>query len=286
MNYRGEDLPIAAAQLLQGRPLKGAITFFETGAVHAAIAGASATAHQSQSWLNVLNTIDPQETAEALRRSSAAIAPRPTEPGVHPELNKRIASLLLWRTGYSLDARTAWLNDPKIDHWMLYETDYLPDPSKSFFRLERRQLLRCSAIRNFRFPRIERAKDALLDRLHSARRLLTPSRNWGPVRLQSTISQEPPKASTGVPVPPLLGVRPPDRDIERRRMAIVPLALEHRFGRQLARDVHAGGGNDESEALRHCREGEKRVDQANARHGRTYSSRNPVPAPVEQVRGS
>ena len=164
VNYRGEDLPIAAAQLLQGRPLKGGIAFFETGAVHAAIVGAGGMAHQSQSWLNVLNTIDPHETAEALRRSSAAIAPRSTEPGVHPELNKRIASLLLWRTGYSHDARTAWLNDPKIDHWMLYETDYLSDPSKSFFRLERRhapQVLCDTQLPVVR--RIERAKDALLD---------------------------------------------------------------------------------------------------------------------------
>ena len=164
VHHQGEDLPVAAAQLLQGRPLKGTIAFLEVGAIHAAIVGAGGMARESQSWLNVLNTIDPHETAEALRRSSAAIASRPTEPGVHADLNKRIASLLLWRTGYAHDAKTAWANDPKIDHWLLYEKDYLPNPSKSLFRLERRharQVLCDTELSIVR--RIERANDALLD---------------------------------------------------------------------------------------------------------------------------
>ena len=164
VDHQGQDLSIAAAQLLQGRPLAGAIAFFVTGAIHTAIVGAGGMVHESQCWLNVLNTIDPEETAEALRSAASAIRSQPTEPGVHAELNQRIASLLLWRTGNSDDAKAAWASDPKIDHWILYETDYLPDPSRSRFRLERRhaaQVLcdtRLSIIR-----RIERARDALLD---------------------------------------------------------------------------------------------------------------------------
>ena len=164
VDHRGEDLPIAAAQLLQGRPLSGATAFFETGAIHMAVVGPGGAAHDAQSWLNVLNSIDPEDTAQALREVSAAIELRPTESGVHPQLNKRIASLLLWRTGYTDDATAAWKKDPKIDHWILYLTDYLPDPSRSCFRLERRHATlvlgdtRLSTIR-----RIERARDALLD---------------------------------------------------------------------------------------------------------------------------
>ena len=163
VDQRGEDLLIAAAQLLQGRPLKDAIEFFRVAATHTAIVG-SGMARESQSWLNVLNTIDPEETATKLRRTAEAIASRTPEPGLHRDLTKRIASLLLWQTGYADDAEKAWRDDPKIDHWLRYETDYLPDPSRSFFRLERRHA--AQVLCDTTFPlvrRIERARDALLD---------------------------------------------------------------------------------------------------------------------------
>ena len=163
VDYKGDDLIIAAAQLLQGRPLRDVIEFFEIGAIHTAIVGGG-LAQESQSWLNILNTIDPEETAAGLRRASETIHARKPEPGVHSELNKRIASLLLWRTGYADDAEKAWTNDPKIDHWYRYETDYLPDPSRSAFPLERRhaaQVLRDTELSVI--SRIKRAKNALLD---------------------------------------------------------------------------------------------------------------------------
>lgn len=164
VEYRGDDLVIAAAQLLQGRPLANATEFFVTGAIHQAIVGGG-TEHESQSWLNVLNTVDPEKAAERLRSASELVRDRTPEPGVHADLNKRIASLLLWRTGYAEDAEKAWETDPKIDHWFSYETDYLDDPARSFyFRLERRHA--ALALRDVGLPiirRIERAEDALLD---------------------------------------------------------------------------------------------------------------------------
>ena len=158
-----EDLIVVAAQLLQGRPLKNAIHFFEMGAIYTAIVGAHA-AQESQSWLNVVNTVDPEETAAGLRRAAEMIRLRRLEPGVHPDLSNRISSLLLWRTGYAVDAETASKTNPKIDHGLSYETDYLPDPARSLFRLERRhaaQVLCDTSVDIFR--RIERARDALLD---------------------------------------------------------------------------------------------------------------------------
>ena len=163
VDYRDNDLIITASQLLQGRPLADAIEFFETGAIHHAIVGGG-TGHESQSWLNALNTVDPEETAEGLRRASEIVRERTPEPGVHSDLNKRIASLLLQWTGYADDDELARTIDPKIDHLHRYETDYLANPSRSFFRLERRhaaQVLRDTGLLIIR--RIERAKDALLD---------------------------------------------------------------------------------------------------------------------------
>ena len=164
VEYRGDDLVIAAAQLLQGRPLADATEFFVTGAIHQAIVGGG-TEHESQSWLNVLNTVDPEKAAERLRSASEMVRDRTPEPGIHADLNKRIASLLLWRTGYAEDAEKAWETDPKIDHWFSYETDYLNNPARSFyFRLERRHA--AQALRDTGLPiirRTERAEDALLD---------------------------------------------------------------------------------------------------------------------------
>lgn len=163
VDYKDDDLIIAAVQLLQGRPLRYSIEFFVTGAIHSAIV-IDGIIGETHSWLNILNTIDPEETAAGLRLASKTIRSREQEPGFHCDLNKRIASLLLWRTGYADDAEKAWAHDPKIDHWSLYETDYLPDPSRSNFPLERRhapQVLIDS--KTSIIHRIERARDSLLD---------------------------------------------------------------------------------------------------------------------------
>ena len=163
VDYSGDDLIVATAQLLQGRPLKEAIDFFVRGAIHSAVVGSGA-AHETQSWLNILNTVDPEDTAAGLRSASQAIRSLAPEVGNHPDLTARIASILLWRTGYSEDAEEAWRTDPKIDHYLQYETDYLPGPSLSFFRLERRHAAQVLCDRNLpMFRRIERAKDALID---------------------------------------------------------------------------------------------------------------------------
>ena len=158
-----DELIVATAQLLRGRPLKEAIEFFVCGAIQVAVVGGGA-AQETQSWLNMLNTVDPEDTAIELLRASQVIRSTAPEDGHHSDLNARIASILLWRTGYSDDAVEAWNTDPKIDHHDRYETDYLSDPSRSRFRLERRHAAQVLCDKNLpMFRRIERAKDALLD---------------------------------------------------------------------------------------------------------------------------
>jgi len=95
-----DDLIVATAQLLQGRPLKEAIQFLVCGAIQVAVVGGGA-AQETQSWLNMLNIVDPEDTAIELRRASQSIRSTAPEDDHHPDLNARIASILLWRTGYT-----------------------------------------------------------------------------------------------------------------------------------------------------------------------------------------
>ena len=163
VDYSGEDLIVVAAQLLQGRPLKDAVEFFVHGAIQIALVGSGA-AQETQYWLNILNVVDPEETAAGLRSASQEIRSLPVEAGHHPKLNARIASILLWRTGYSEDAQEAWTMDPKIDHIFEYKRDYLSDPARSYFRLERRHVARVLCDKTLAmFGRINKSKDALLD---------------------------------------------------------------------------------------------------------------------------
>ena len=156
-----EGLVVAAAQLLQGRPLVEAIDFLEAGAVHAALTGEH---REEQRWLNVLNDVDPVETAQLLGERAREIVGREAEAGIHPGLSGRVGAILLGRTGYDEDAGTALEVDSGIDtHWS-YERDYLSDPAKSHFGLERRHVVEALQRRDIPLAtRIQRAKEALLD---------------------------------------------------------------------------------------------------------------------------
>ena len=133
-----EELGVVAAQLLQGRPLAEAIECFVAEALQSAITGSGRDEFR---WLNVLNMNDPMETARFLREISEEMAARAPEPGVHVDLNRRVAAILLWRTGYIEDAKRAQTLNPGIDDWYSYKENYLPDPAASFFPLERRHAL-------------------------------------------------------------------------------------------------------------------------------------------------
>ncbi len=156
------ELPLVAAQLLQGRPLAEAIQFLEAGAIHQAITGMP---KEAQSWLNSLNVLDPVETAERLRSRSTQLRTVAPETGVHPDLPKRVAALLLWRTGYEEDARSAAELNPPMERPLSYEEAYLSDPAASvFYPLERRHVVHALARQDLpaRY-RVNRAEDALVD---------------------------------------------------------------------------------------------------------------------------
>ena len=155
------ELVVVAAQLLQGRPLVEAVDFLEAGALHLAITG---NGHEELRWLNALNTVDPTETAASLRTLSQNIASRKPEPGVHVDLNRRVAAILLWWIGFQEDASKASDLDPGIDRWLSYEEDYLPDPGMSAFPLERRHAHHTLSRSDMALrARIDRAKEFLVD---------------------------------------------------------------------------------------------------------------------------
>lgn len=155
------DLAVAAAQLLQDRPLVEAFDFLEAGALHQAITGGL---QEEQSWLNLANDVDPAETAKLLRQRSDDMARRKPEPGVHKDLNRRVAAILLWRTGYDEDAVRALAVDPGIDRWTSYAEDYLSDPATSMYALERRHAEDTLRRQDVRLrSRIERSAAFLVD---------------------------------------------------------------------------------------------------------------------------
>ena len=138
MPHVDTGLRVAAVQLLQGRPLAGAIDFFEAGALLLAIRGSCG---DEEAWLNDLNDIDAAETAAELRARSESMLRRRPEQGVHQRLNERVAAILLWRTGYSIDAENARQIDPGLDRFKDYAEDYEKDPAKSFYPIERRHVV-------------------------------------------------------------------------------------------------------------------------------------------------
>ena len=156
-----KGLAVVAAHLLQGRPLLEAVDFLEAGALHVAISGEVVS---EQWWINVLNTVDPEATAAELRLRSEAFATREPEPGIHSDLNRSVAAILLRRTGYERDAAESRQLDPGLDNPFSYKENYVPDPGKSYIRLERRHAAETLSRRDIPLrSRIDRVKRFLVD---------------------------------------------------------------------------------------------------------------------------
>ena len=152
-----------APSIIEGFPLTKSLPVFEIAAVVLSI-GHHKKCWDGLKWLCLLNEIDPDEMAAALRELSADIRLRTPETGVHADLPARVASLLLWLSGQEQDEDTAVSIDPGLDRSLTYEKDYLPRPSSSFFPLERRHAdvtLNDTELPLFR--RVQRTKELWLD---------------------------------------------------------------------------------------------------------------------------
>lgn len=130
-------LASTTASILEGFPLADAAPVFEA----AAVARSVDLRHEgwdSLKWLCLLNERDPEQTAEMLRTTSRALQDRLPEAGVNSSLPARAATLLLLLTGQEDDETAAAKLNPLLDRSFTYEKDYLPDPGRSLFALERR----------------------------------------------------------------------------------------------------------------------------------------------------
>ncbi|MCE2449082.1 MAG: hypothetical protein J4F35_12040 [Candidatus Latescibacteria bacterium] len=149
--------------IAEGFPLANALPIFETAAVALEV-GDRSSCWDGLKWLCLLNEVDSDETATALRGLSEEISRRQPEQGVHPDLPKRIAALLLWLTGQDEDEDAAVSMDPGIDRPLTYEKDYLPQPGRSWFPLERRHAQ--SVLTDTELPlysRVQRTTELWLD---------------------------------------------------------------------------------------------------------------------------
>ncbi len=130
-------LASTVASVLEGFPLAAAVPAFEAAAIALAITRDNA-GWDSLKWLCLLNEVDPAQTTSALRALSEDVAARPPEAGVNLALPARAASLLLRLTGQEEDESTAAQIDPGLDRLANYQNDYLAQPGRSLFALERR----------------------------------------------------------------------------------------------------------------------------------------------------
>lgn len=152
-----------APSLLEGFPLANAAAVFEAAAITMAIEGPNRS-WDGLKWLCLLNEVDPVETAVTLRTLSDAVRSRTPEASVNPALPARAAALLLWLTGEERDAVAAAALDPGIDRSLTYERDYLLNPSRSIFLLERRHAENALTDTEVRLLlRIQRTRDLWFD---------------------------------------------------------------------------------------------------------------------------
>lgn len=132
-----QELQDVVPKLMEGYPLLPFLGVLETAAI------ALTVGHRDEYWKGIkwrclLNELDPLELADNLRCLADDVSRRSAELGVHPDLPKRAASHLLCLTGKSVDEDKAVFLKPTMDDQWDYEKDYLVNPGKSFFALERR----------------------------------------------------------------------------------------------------------------------------------------------------
>jgi len=152
-----------APSILDGFPLAKVKPVFEAAAIALAVAGHS-DGWDGLKWLCLLNEVDPEETATALRDLSKDVHLRSPESTVHSELPARVAALLLWLTGHEIDEDATVSIDPGTDRVFSYEKDYLAHPGRSLFALERRHA--AAALTDTELPlhvRVGRTKELWLD---------------------------------------------------------------------------------------------------------------------------
>lgn len=149
--------------LLDGFKLVKAMPCFEVAAIALAVRG-RLECWAGLKWLSRFNECDPEAMREALRSLSRSLQNRTPEAGIHAQLPALAGTLILWLSGEDADETAAIALHPGLNNVWSYEKDYLAQPSRSFFALERRHAV--AALDDKDVPliaRIQRANEFLLD---------------------------------------------------------------------------------------------------------------------------
>lgn len=123
--------------LMEGYPLAETVPALRLAAIAAAV-GSNHRAWDQQRWVYLFNPVDSDLVAASVRAAATDMAARVPEAGLHPQLARRVAELLLYATGREDDNDAAVALNVTMDRPWSYEEQYLADPGRSFFRLERR----------------------------------------------------------------------------------------------------------------------------------------------------
>lgn len=163
VNHNSSLLKSTVPSIIEGFRLAEIQPIFKAAAIEFAIRGTSRIWNDMK-WLCLLNEIDSDETAETLRNLSESVLYQKPESHIHPDLPSHIAALLLWLTGQEKDDNKAVSIDPESLRPFSYDKDYLVDPSKEVFPLERRHAETVLNNMQIKPPfRIQRTKELWLD---------------------------------------------------------------------------------------------------------------------------
>lgn len=126
--------------LVEGYPLVEAVPALRLAAIAAAV-GSNHRAWDQLRWVYLFNSVDPDPVAASVQAAAANMAGRVPEAGVHPQLARRVAELLLYVSGREEDNEAAAAMNVVMGRPFTYEEHYLADPGRSlFFQLERRHV--------------------------------------------------------------------------------------------------------------------------------------------------
>ncbi|CAE1139583.1 hypothetical protein [Xanthomonas euroxanthea] len=126
--------------LVEGYPLVEAVPALRLAAI-AAAAGSHHRAWDQLRWVYLFNPVDADPVATSVRAAATDMASRVPEVGVHPQLARRVAELLLYVSGREEDNEAAVALNVVMGRPFTYEEHYLADPGRSlYFRLERRHV--------------------------------------------------------------------------------------------------------------------------------------------------
>jgi hypothetical protein len=152
-----------AVQLIQNIPRQLCKPVFERFVVIHSIVSQDRVFRQLD-WICLLNEHDNAHTNAMLRELAQDVLSRTPEAGVNNDLPAKCASTLLWLSTEQADAEEAERIRPALGRVWNYESDYLSDPLKSLFALERRhvnEVLSDTATQIF--VRIRRAQEFFVD---------------------------------------------------------------------------------------------------------------------------